>query len=217
MPLNGAGMRRHLRPSAACGASVGAAESFVSFIPLLGGLDQHSNLPNRLVEYVGWNTIDYFRMPNAPVETLDLVRQHHALNLDAWRKHYLEWVALTVRTNRTQQGKTDATIVGRRRDDERWPLASLLMTRLRIELQPHHVTPLWDVALGHLPDLPTDGPSATDLAVTIAAIDRLQQVTQAVLVLDRLDNQAVAFDGNVNCGAFDHVCLNCKRMRDPQG
>jgi hypothetical protein len=34
----GAGMRRHLRLSAACGARVGAAESFVSFIPLLGGL-----------------------------------------------------------------------------------------------------------------------------------------------------------------------------------
>jgi len=30
----GAGMRRHLRPSAACGARVGAAESFVSLIPL---------------------------------------------------------------------------------------------------------------------------------------------------------------------------------------
>ena len=36
MPLAGAGMRRHLRPSAACGAG-GAAESFVSFIPLFGG------------------------------------------------------------------------------------------------------------------------------------------------------------------------------------
>ena len=32
----GAGIRRHLRPSAACGARVGAAESFVSFIPLFG-------------------------------------------------------------------------------------------------------------------------------------------------------------------------------------
>jgi hypothetical protein len=35
--LAGAGMRRHLRPSAACGARVGAAESFVCFIPLFGG------------------------------------------------------------------------------------------------------------------------------------------------------------------------------------
>jgi hypothetical protein len=34
----GAGMRRHLRPSAACGARVGAAESFVSFIPLFDSL-----------------------------------------------------------------------------------------------------------------------------------------------------------------------------------
>src|SRR5512142_2355674 len=34
---DGAGMRRHLRLSAACGARVGAAESFVSFIPLFGG------------------------------------------------------------------------------------------------------------------------------------------------------------------------------------
>ena len=34
MPLTGAGIRRHLRLSAACGARVGAAESFVSFIPL---------------------------------------------------------------------------------------------------------------------------------------------------------------------------------------
>ena len=33
----GAGIRRHLRPSAACGARVGAAESFVSFIPLFDG------------------------------------------------------------------------------------------------------------------------------------------------------------------------------------
>jgi hypothetical protein len=33
----GAGMRWHLRPSAACGARVGAAESFVSFIPLFDG------------------------------------------------------------------------------------------------------------------------------------------------------------------------------------
>jgi hypothetical protein len=33
---DGLGMRRHLHPSAACGARVGAAESFVSFIPLLG-------------------------------------------------------------------------------------------------------------------------------------------------------------------------------------
>ncbi len=33
----GAGMRRHLRLSAACGARVGAAESFVSFIPLFDG------------------------------------------------------------------------------------------------------------------------------------------------------------------------------------
>ena len=31
-----AGMRRHLRPNAACGARVGAAESFVCFIPLFG-------------------------------------------------------------------------------------------------------------------------------------------------------------------------------------
>ena len=38
MPLTGAGIRRHLRLSAACGARVGAAESFVSFIPLFGGL-----------------------------------------------------------------------------------------------------------------------------------------------------------------------------------
>jgi hypothetical protein len=37
--LAGAGIRRHLRLSAACGARVGAAESFVSFIPLFGGLD----------------------------------------------------------------------------------------------------------------------------------------------------------------------------------
>jgi hypothetical protein len=35
---DGAGMRRHLRSSAACGARVGAAESFAGFIPLLGGL-----------------------------------------------------------------------------------------------------------------------------------------------------------------------------------
>jgi len=35
--LAGAGMRRHLQPSAACGARVGAAESFVSFIPLFDG------------------------------------------------------------------------------------------------------------------------------------------------------------------------------------
>jgi len=32
--LAGAGMRRHLRLSAACGARVGADSSFVSFIPL---------------------------------------------------------------------------------------------------------------------------------------------------------------------------------------
>src|SRR5262245_26213926 len=32
-----AGRRRHLRPTAGCGARVGAAEGFVSFIPLLGG------------------------------------------------------------------------------------------------------------------------------------------------------------------------------------
>jgi hypothetical protein len=32
-----AGMRRHLRLSAARGARVGAAESFVSFIPLFDG------------------------------------------------------------------------------------------------------------------------------------------------------------------------------------
>jgi hypothetical protein len=38
MPLAGAGIRRHLRLSAACGARVGAAESFVSFIPLFGGM-----------------------------------------------------------------------------------------------------------------------------------------------------------------------------------
>jgi hypothetical protein len=37
MLFAGAGMRRHLRLSAACGAGVGAAESFVSFIPLFGG------------------------------------------------------------------------------------------------------------------------------------------------------------------------------------
>jgi hypothetical protein len=36
MPLTGAGMRRHLRTSNACRAHVGAAESFVSFIPLFG-------------------------------------------------------------------------------------------------------------------------------------------------------------------------------------
>jgi hypothetical protein len=35
--LAGAGMRRRLRPSAARDARVGAAESFVSFIPLFGG------------------------------------------------------------------------------------------------------------------------------------------------------------------------------------
>ncbi len=33
----GAGMRRHRRLSAACGARFGAAESFVSFIPLFDG------------------------------------------------------------------------------------------------------------------------------------------------------------------------------------
>jgi hypothetical protein len=38
MPSTSAGIRRHLRPSAACGARVGAAESFVSFIPLFDGL-----------------------------------------------------------------------------------------------------------------------------------------------------------------------------------
>jgi hypothetical protein len=37
MPSTGAGIRRHLRLSAACGARVGAAESFVSFIPLFDG------------------------------------------------------------------------------------------------------------------------------------------------------------------------------------
>ena len=37
MLSTGAGIRRHLRPSAACGARVGAAESFVSFIPLFDG------------------------------------------------------------------------------------------------------------------------------------------------------------------------------------
>jgi hypothetical protein len=38
----GAGIRRHLRLSAACGARVGAAESFVSFIPLFDRLDRTS-------------------------------------------------------------------------------------------------------------------------------------------------------------------------------
>ena len=49
MPLTGAGIRRHLRPSAACGARVGAAESFVSFIPLFDG----AALPRRLVPGIG--------------------------------------------------------------------------------------------------------------------------------------------------------------------
>lgn len=34
----GAGMRQHLRPNAACGVGVGAAETSVSVIPLFGGL-----------------------------------------------------------------------------------------------------------------------------------------------------------------------------------
>src|SRR5512147_3209389 len=40
----GAGIRRHLRPSAACGARVGAAESFVSFIPLFCGALLHQSI-----------------------------------------------------------------------------------------------------------------------------------------------------------------------------
>jgi hypothetical protein len=42
---DGAGMRRHLRLSAACGARVGAAESFVSFIPLFGGVVRPTSKP----------------------------------------------------------------------------------------------------------------------------------------------------------------------------
>jgi hypothetical protein len=37
----GAGIRRHLRPSAACGARVGAADSFVPFID---GMDSSDDL-----------------------------------------------------------------------------------------------------------------------------------------------------------------------------
>ena len=40
----GAGIRRHLRLSAACGARVGAAESFVSFIPLFDSAPRLSKL-----------------------------------------------------------------------------------------------------------------------------------------------------------------------------
>ena len=43
--LAGAGMRGHLRLSAACGARVGAAESFVSFIPLFDGVPRSVSQP----------------------------------------------------------------------------------------------------------------------------------------------------------------------------
>jgi hypothetical protein len=69
-----AGMKRHLRLKAACGARVGAAESVVSFIPLLGGLDQHANLRYGVVKDAPWNALDPFCTSNLPVETLDLVR-----------------------------------------------------------------------------------------------------------------------------------------------
>ena len=48
--------------------------ALVSFIPLLGGLDQHANLRDGVVKDVPWNALDPFCTSNLPVETLDLVR-----------------------------------------------------------------------------------------------------------------------------------------------
>ncbi len=78
MPLARAGMRRHLPPSAACGARVGAAESFVSFIPLLGGalLVDTSLVPFR----VGLR----FAHSVAQVCNAD-ARDHRRIAQDGWR------------------------------------------------------------------------------------------------------------------------------------
>jgi hypothetical protein len=78
MLLAGAGIRRRLRPSAACGARVGAAESFVSFIPLFDGMQR----PPPLVVNDACSSLR-----NVPQDATRIRKVQHAMTpgLDRWR------------------------------------------------------------------------------------------------------------------------------------
>ena len=125
---DGAGMRQHVH------SGNHAAESFISFIPLLGGLDEYPDLRYRLLKYIRRDALNSLCPPTLPIEALDLVRQDDSLDLQAGRKRDLEWVALPLRCDRTQKRQTDSAVVRCWRDDQGRPLTRLLMTSLGIEL-----------------------------------------------------------------------------------
>ena len=126
--------------------------ALVSFMRLSGGLfrlEKHPDLRDSFVQHSVGHAVNPLRTPNSPVKALDLISQHNSLNPQTGRKRHLEWIPLPLRSDWTQQCEPHPAVVGGRGQDQRGPLAGLLMTGLRIELQPDNVTTPRDVALGH--------------------------------------------------------------------
>lgn len=47
------------------------------------------------------------RLPGAPIEALDLIRQYDARHLQGGREWHFEWIALYLRGDRTDEGQAD--------------------------------------------------------------------------------------------------------------
>ncbi len=76
------------------------------------------------------------RIPCSPVKAADLIGQDDALHGQIRRKHHFEGIALLPARNRKYQREADQSVVRGGRNNQRRPSPRLLVTRLRIEVNP---------------------------------------------------------------------------------
>lgn len=96
-----------------------------------------------------------------------MVSKDNPSNLGTGRNRHLKRITLYLIGNRTKNRQADPTVVRSRRDNQGGPSSGLLMTRLRIEGDPDHVTAVRYVLEGHLPNFPSNRRTEIRLAVEV--------------------------------------------------
>ena len=77
-------------------------------------LQERLKLAQRFCNHVDRCSPFLHRLPSSPVQTLDLVRKHHALPICFSRNHHLEGIAFSLAGHRTTEHQSTPAIVARR-------------------------------------------------------------------------------------------------------
>lgn len=122
------------------------------------GIEQGIDLVQHLSDHRRWDSTDEGCPTGTPIQTLDLIREDYARHRAAGWEGHLEWVSLYSRRDRTEESQAGPFVVYAGAERQRRTTPSLLMARLRIEVEPNDLATLGSMRVFYHTSSPSDGP-----------------------------------------------------------